>query len=444
MSIQLRKEQNDYIDKILSKGLDEIKIIPSLELSTILNSSNLENNIDNLIGNKINNIHNNKQIIENALKNTQKNLNKLNKNINGNSITSYQYEYSDISSSTKQLIDKYDDLNLNENSKQSTINNKNILKELNNSLLGNSYNNLSKTSSYNERKNNDIMNIQELKINNNNKYNPKSSALKKLIEKLKKEDEYNESKNNEIIQISSFADSGLFTLGNSNNIITSEEENIKIKTKKNKGKKRYKSEKIKNKKIRTFDKIMNSNNKYNNFYSKSQKDMNIKKSNSVININNKYNYTMISLPNKNKKYKYFPISSSMALLSFEDNNNNKNKRSNSMNNMNNIYVKKFFKEENIYKIKYLELKKKFEKQREKMKKEKEYLLDIRQKINIYNQKFEKYTELLDFNKTLNEQNFLLINNLKFSDDVRKKQSKLIEVLQNQIRRIKNKKNVNIL
>ena len=30
----------------------------------------------------------------------------------------------------------------------------------------------------------------------------------------------NESKNNEIIQISSFADSGLFTLGNSNNIIT--------------------------------------------------------------------------------------------------------------------------------------------------------------------------------------------------------------------------------
>ena len=170
MSIQLRKEQNDYIDKILSKGLDEIKIIPSLELSTILNSSNLENNIDNLIGNKINNNHNNnnKQIIENALKNTQKNLNKLNKNINGNSITSYQNEYSDISSSTKQLIDKYNDLNLNENSKQSTINNKNILNELNNSLLENSYNNLSKTSSYNERKNNDIMNIQELKINNNN------------------------------------------------------------------------------------------------------------------------------------------------------------------------------------------------------------------------------------------------------------------------------------
>ena len=268
MSIQLRKEQNDYIDKILSKGLDEIKIIPSLELSTILNSSNLENNIDNLIGNKINNNHNNnnKQIIENALKNTQKNLNKLNKNINGNSITSYQNEYSDISSSTKQLIDKYDDLNLNENSNQSTINNKKILNELNNSLLGNSYNNLSKTSSYNERKNNDIMNIQELKINNNNKYNPKSSALKKLIEKLKKEDEYNESKNNEIIQISSFADSGLFTLGNSNNIITSEEENIKIKTKKNKGKKRYKSEKIKNKKIRTFDKIMNSNNKYKLYY----------------------------------------------------------------------------------------------------------------------------------------------------------------------------------
>ena len=106
MCIQLRKEQNDYIDKILSKGLDEIKIIPSLELSTILNSSNLENNIDNLIGNKINNNHNNnnKQIIENALKNTQKNLNKLNKNINGNSIKIVIIIYQKLHLITKEKI----------------------------------------------------------------------------------------------------------------------------------------------------------------------------------------------------------------------------------------------------------------------------------------------------------------------------------------------------
>ena len=61
---------------------------------------------------------------------------------------------------------------------------------------------------------------------------------------------------------------------------------------------------------------------------------------------------------------------------------------------------------------------------------------LQQKIKMLQKKFEKYPELVEFNKTLNEQNFILIKNLNFPDDVRKKQAKLIEVLQNQIKKIK--------
>ena len=500
MSIQLRKEQNDYIDKILSKGLDEIKNVPSFDLNILSNSPNhnsikinneeekkeiffhsmnykmfcnnkyyfnIQKNINNKISqktfnnqeeNKENNtnfipcnIPNNKEIIEKALCNNQKNINKLNKQITGNTLSFSQNDNnkSSISSSTQNLIDKYIDL-------KSSICSKN-------------------DSSFNN--NNDIMNIHDLscinKINDtkNNryeKYNPKSSALKKLIEKLKKEDEYEESRNKSIndfsnsIQISSFGDSGLFTLGNSN--MTSSKEKTKItrekkfknenrnkynksENKKIRIKKVYKSElnsnMLRTKNIRTFDKIMESNKKNEmdlirdkikklslqlndiNDYSNSKKNLLIKK-----------NYSMKSLQKTNYKMKklYFPIFSALSMGNlYYMKSNNKKRKSKSMIIINNTKTKK---EEKEFIIKYEELKEKFEAQREKMKKEKENVILLRQKIKLFNKKFEKYPELVEFNKTLNDQNFILLNNLNYSDDVRKKQSKLIEVLQNQIKKLK--------
>ena len=544
MSIQLRKEQNDYIDKILTKGLDEIKNIPYYDISTISNKSNTINNNDsknklnlkiptkndfdidiynmirnnkgylneeekkeifsnsmnnkkfnnisnkfsfeikknfnnkirqktlnNLEENKENNsnliiscnIPNNKEIIENALYNNQKNLNKINKQITGNTLSSSQNDNNynkkeiNISSSTRNLIDKYIDIKSITYSK-----NDSFFNDLKNSLLQNSENN---------EINNDIMNIHDLscinrkqdtKNNRYKKYNPKSSALKQLIEKLKKDDEYEETinknnnndsnKSNYSIQVSSFADSGLFTLGNSN--INSSSEKTKIKKTENfkndnkNLKKEYKSElyntnKLKTKNVRTFDKIMDSN---NNKYNKIDSEIDlirdrIKKISSHLNLNDSTkmdsliykNNSMKSLLKSNYKIKnlYFPISSVLSMGNLSHIKNNKIVKSKSVVNI------KIKKEEKIYMIKYKELREKFENQREKMKKEKENVIFLKQKIKLFNKKFEKYSELVEFNKTLNEQNIILINNLKYSDDVRKKQANLIEVLQNQIKKIKN-------
>ena len=541
MSIQLRKEQNDYIDKILTKGLDEIKNIPYYDISTISNKSNTINNNDsknklnlkiptkndfdidiyNMIGNnkgylneeekketfsnsmnnkkfknisnkfsleikknfnnKIRqktlnnleenkenisnliiscNIPNNKEIIENALYNNQKNINRINKQITGNTLSSSQNDNNyikketNISSSTRNLIDKYIDLKSITFSKSDSFFN-----DLKNSLLQNSDNN---------EINNDIMNIHDLscinrkqdtKNNRYKKYNPKSSALKQLIEKLKKDDEYEEtrnknndsSKSNYSIQVSSFADSGLFTLGNSNINSSSEKTKIKKLEKEydNKNlKKEYKSElyntnKLKPKNIRTFEKIMDSN---NNKYNKIDSEIDlirdrIKKISSHLNLNDSTkmdsliykNNSMKSLLKSNYKIKnlYFPISSVLSMGNLSHIKNNKIVKSKSVVNI------KIKKEEKIYMIKYKELREKFEAQREKMKKEKENVIFLKQKIKLFNKKFEKYSELVEFNKTLNEQNIILINNLKYSDDVRKKQANLIEVLQNQIKKIKN-------
>ena len=543
MSIQLRKEQNDYIDKILTKGLDEIKNIPYYDISTISNKSNTINNNDsknklnlkiptkndfdidiynmirnnkgylneeekkeifsnsmnnkkfnnisnkfsfeikknfnnkirqktlnNLEENKENNsnliiscnIPNNKEIIENALYNNQKNLNRINKQITGNTLSSsqndnkYNKKEINISSSTRNLIDKYIDIKSITYSK-----NDSFFNDLKNSLLQNSDNN---------EINNDIMNIHDLSCINRKqdtknyrykKYNPKSSALKQLIEKLKKDDEYEETinknnnndsnKSNYSIQVSSFADSGLFTLGNSNINSSSEKTKIKKLEKEydNKNlKKEYKSElyntnKLKTKNVRTFDKIMDSN---NNKYNKIDSEIDlirdrIKKISSHLNLNDSTkmdsliykNNSMKSLLKSNYKIKnlYFPISSVLSMGNLSHIKNNKIVKSKSVVNI------KIKKEEKIYMIKYKELREKFENQREKMKKEKENVIFLKQKIKLFNKKFEKYSELVEFNKTLNEQNIILINNLKYSDDVRKKQANLIEVLQNQIKKIKN-------
>ena len=543
MSIQLRKEQNDYIDKILTKGLDEIKNIPYYDISTISNKSNTINNdtknklnlkiptkndfdicniirnnkgylneeekkeifsnsmnnkkfnnisnkfsfeikknfnvfnnkirqktLNNLEENKENNsnliiscnIPNNKEIIENALYNNQKNLNRINKQITGNTLSSFQNDNNynkkeiNISSSTRNLIDKYIDIKSITYSK-----NDSFFNDLKNSLLQNSDNN---------EINNDIMNIHDLscinrkqdtKNNRYKKYNPKSSALKQLIEKLKKDDEYEETinknnnndfnKSNYSIQVSSFADSGLFTLGNSNINSSSEKTKIKKIEKEydNKNlKKEYKSElyntkKLKTKNVRTFDKIMDSN---NNKYNKIDSEIDlirdrIKNISSHLNLNDSTkidsliykNNSMKSLLKSNYKIKnlYFPISSVLSMGNLSHIKNNKIVKSKSVVNI------KIKKEEKIYMIKYKELREKFEAQREKMKKEKENVIFLKQKIKLFNKKFEKYSELVEFNKTLNEQNIILINNLKYSDNVRKKQANLIEVLQNQIKKIKN-------
>ena len=374
MSINLRKEQNDYIDEILSKGLYEIQNFPSFNSSFISNKINEEeknNNKENIIKK----IPNNKEIIEKALLNTEKNIKKLNKHITGNnlyySLNNYDNNInSDLSTTTQNLIDKYIDLK--------SSNNDSLFNEFKDNIFKINYNT--------ENNNKNII---------YKKYNPKSSALKLLIKKLKKENEYEESRNNNksynnnSIQISSFGDSELFTLGNSNNNIISSKE---------KKHKKYKSElnsdilKIKN--IRTFDKIMDSKSK--------------KLSSNILNYNSTPDLSLL----KSKLYinKY------------------KKKRPKSM-----IKIK-----EKDYYIKYKELRDKFILQREKMKNEKENVIRLQQKLKLIKKKLEKKLELVDFNKTLNEQNNILIKNLTFSDNIRKRNSELIKRLQNQIKKIKNK------
>ena len=374
MSINLRKEPNDYIDEILSKGLYEIQNFPSFNSSFISNKINEEeknNNKENIIKK----IPNNKEIIEKALLNTEKNIKKLNKHITGNnlyySLNNYDNNInSDLSTTTQNLIDKYIDLK--------SSNNDSLFNEFKDNIFKINYNT--------ENNNKNII---------YKKYNPKSSALKLLIKKLKKENEYEESRNNNksynsnSIQISSFGDSELFTLGNSNNNIISSNE---------KKHKKYNSElnfdilKIKN--IRTFDKIMDSKSK--------------KLSSNILNYNSTPDLSLL----KSKLYinKY------------------KKKRPKSM-----IKIK-----EKDYYIKYKELRDKFILQREKMKNEKENVIRLQQKIKLIKKKLEKKLELVDFNKTLNEQNNILIKNLTFSDNIRKRNSELIKILQNQIKKIKNK------
>ena len=374
MSINLRKEQNDYIDEILSKGLYEIQNFPSFNSSFISNKINEEeknNNKENIIKK----IPNNKEIIEKALLNTEKNIKKLNKHITGNnlyySLNNYDNNInSDLSTTTQNLIDKYIDLK--------SSNNDSLFNEFKDNIFKINYNT--------ENNNKNII---------YKKYNPKSSALKLLIKKLKKENEYEESRNNNksynsnSIQISSFGDSELFTLGNSNNNIISSNE---------KKHKKYNSElnfdilKIKN--IRTFDKIMDSKSK--------------KLSSNILNYNSTPDLSLL----KSKLYinKY------------------KKKRPKSMIKIN----------EKDYYIKYKELRDKFILQREKMKNEKENVIRLQQKIKLIKKKLEKKLELVDFNKTLNEQNNILIKNLTFSDNIRKRNSELINILQNRIKKIKNK------
>ena len=118
----------------------------------------------------------------------------------------------------------------------------------------------------------------------------------------------------------------------------------------------------------------------------------------------------------------------------------KKKRVYSANSINNDKNKKIYKDGNSYKIKFIKLKEKFEIQREKLKSEKQNIISLQQKIKIIDKKFEKYPELIEYNKTLNEQNNTLANNLEISEEVRKKQSILIEALKNEIIMIKNKKN----
>ena len=434
MSIELRKEQNDYIDKILSKGLDEIKNVPSYDLSIISNNSNIkQNDIDNKnklnliiptindfnISNNINKGNNNKniflnknieeekneifnhslninqngkEIIDKAIKDNHKNINKLNKYITGHTLSSSNSNYNnkkgDLSSSTRNLIDKYLDMKSSINSKISSKLDKNdsLFKELQDNLFGKSYNN---------------------KINKEfKKYNPKSSALKILIEKLKKENEYEEAKNNNSsIQISSFCDSGLFTLGNSN------ETSLNIDAFK------YSKEKKKNKNIRTFENIMNSSSNFN----KTNSEIDIFR-NRINRISKNNNIKIVPYIKKNYSVKSLNISMIK----------NKKRKSKSMKSIN----KYILKEENEYLIKYKQLRKKFDIQREKMKQEKENVILLQQKIKFFQKKLEKYSELLDFNKTLNKQNYILLNNINFSDDVRQKQAKLIVLLQNQIKKLK--------
>ena len=545
----------------------------------LFNTINQNLNRDTVIKNENNQVYNsfiitpldipnNKDIIKNALLNNQQNLNKLNKQIKG-----YNFEESindkinrnevDFSLSTKQLIDKYINLQISNYSQKSNLNNKSIhnnkqeiskiqdkdkkIKDgqnnilltgnnsinITNSLLENNsqylrdFNNerqteILKISELSELNNNDYNNkyekkkernkyyeiIKEEKMNdkggnihkayknkNNKKYKPKSSALKKLIEKLKKEEDlynnslikdnnkkykYDNSNNNNntynnSIQLNQNNDSELFTLGNSN-ITSSTEKNDKSNNNNKKNNNsinkikrhrsindsimeyNYKTKLYHNteiiggpfkRKSNNYESLTNSKEKYihlkeemnsiKNQIKNISRRIEIGKFSKENNYNLKKNYSTKSIKTNNNILSY------ISPLELDDDisySKGKKKRMKSANNINTdkYKKKKIYKEDNSYKIKFIQLKEKFELQREKMKSEKQNIISLQQKINIIDKKYEKYPELIEYNKTLNEQNNTLVNNLEISEEVRKKQSILIEALKNEIIMIKNKKN----
>ena len=519
-------------------------------------------------------IPNNSEIIQNALINNQKNLNNLDKQISGENFSNslndnLNKKENDLSVSTKILINKYIDIQLSNNSNNNEKNkNKGSIKNLNedlyilekndnNSIIldNNSNNNNEQIFSSNNSNNlkiNDLSDIKEKAninineenikynknkyydikkeennkekqynnkgINNktqknkiNKKYKPKSSALKKLIDKLKSEENLDENQQdfitnqkdnktkinikenmkiisnisyNNSIQISQINDSELFTLGNSDITLSSEKSKISKKGGNkiinvndiNLSKKKYinisndkynicskkypdieignTNAKEDNKKKR-ISKICNTNEKFN----KLKKEMNsietqIKKIFKRINLegnnpqkNNliKKTYSAKSIRTNSTKRKFYPLSSSTSSLNVENIGNKlfskrKKTRSLSSNNRNSSNKNTKYNEDYKYKIKYKELKEKFELQKEKLKSEKQNIISLRQKIKIIDNKCEKYPELIEYNKTLNEQNKILINNINFSEEARKKQEILIEELKNEIDVLKNNGN----
>ena len=496
--------------KLIDKYID-LKISTYSKKDTITNNSNNTKNEKN----ELNQILENNKKDNNNLKESQSNL-LLNEN-------------SSINDMTSSLLGKNskNSFSINSNMEQnntSDINNSEILK----------VNELSEVNHINNKNKKDfkiieqpIKNVNFDKYQNLNddkdkkkkekKYKPRSSALKKLINKLKKEEELydnncvdsykftkkstnydtgkrniNSNNNNNNSSINSFQinESELFTLGNSNISLSTLNSKKPIKNKvKEKEKEKYNIDSSitfrKNKKYKKSNSSVEF--KYDNkFYPRTgittakSKDRNLKKYEKILSSKERYDILKeemnsiqaqikniserINLGNSSKRDKYLKKTYSAKLIKMNSKNNKylnlssisslhldeasytKKKKSRPLSvncsydsNKSGQKTKKG-KEEKIYKNKYKELREKFDLQREKMKSEKQNILSLQQKIKILEKKHEKYPELVEYNNTLNEQNIMLKNNLNILDNVRKKQSLLIEALKNEIYEIKNNRN----
>ena len=496
--------------KLIDKYID-LKISTYSKKDTITNNSNNTKNEKN----ELNQILENNKKDNNNLKESQSNL-LLNENSSINDMTS-----SLLGKNSKNSFSINSNL---EQNNTSDINNSEILK----------VNELSEVNHINNKNKKDftiieqpIKNVNFDKCQNLNddkdkkkkekKYKPRSSALKKLINKLKKEEELydnncvdsykftkkstnydtgkrniNSNNNNNNSSINSFQinESELFTLGNSN-ISLSTLNSKKPKKNKVKEKEKYNIDSSitfrKNKKYKKSKSNGSVEFKYDNkFYPRTgittakSKDRNLKKYEKILSSKERYDILKeemnsiqaqikniserINLGNSSKRDKYLKKTYSAKLIKMNSKNNKylnlssisslhldeasytKKKKSRPLSvncsydsNKSGQKTKKG-KEEKIYKNKYKELREKFDLQREKMKSEKQNILSLQQKIKILEKKHEKYPELVEYNNTLNEQNIMLKNNLNILDNVRKKQSLLIEALKNEIYEIKNNRN----
>ena len=496
--------------KLIDKYID-LKISTYSKKDTITNNSNNTKNEKN----ELNQILENNKKDNNNLKESQSNL-LLNENSSINDMTS-----SLLGKNSKNSFSINSNL---EQNNTSDINNSEILK----------VNELSEVNHINNKNKKDftiieqpIKNVNFDKCQNLNddkdkkkkekKYKPRSSALKKLINKLKKEEELydnncvdsykftkkstnydtgkrniNSNNNNNNSSINSFQinESELFTLGNSNiSLSTLNSKKPKKNKVKEKEKEKYNIDSSitfrKNKKYKKSNSSVEF--KYDNkFYPRTgittakSKDRNLKKYEKILSSKERYDILKeemnsiqaqikniserINLGNSSKRDKYLKKTYSAKLIKMNSKNNKylnlssisslhldeasytKKKKSRPLSvncsydsNKSGQKTKKG-KEEKIYKNKYKELREKFDLQREKMKSEKQNILSLQQKIKILEKKHEKYPELVEYNNTLNEQNIMLKNNLNILDNVRKKQSLLIEALKNEIYEIKNNRN----
>ncbi len=284
--------------------------------------------------------------------------------------------------------------------------------------INNNINEINKNYQYSDNKNlkNEYLNTNN---SNNNSYRPKSSALKNLIEQLKKNEEYsfmnNTSKNINEKQIKKD------NIKNNvmNNIIKKEEiipEKNMIKMDINNiEKNNMKYLELKNEMEQVQKQLYQFNSKIKRSVSETNKEIIFPKSYS----NKKKNYS--------KKRKKINIDNSFSSLNDSYNSNLSSKKKNYIRNNSSSSKKK-----SVYKEKYLELKNKYDLQREKIASENQNIISLENKIKIISKKNENYNQLVEYNKKLFSQSELLKKQIYESENIRNEQSKLIRSLQKEI------------
>ena len=274
-------------------------------------------------------------------------------------------------------------------------------------------NDINKNLQINKNINNDYLITNN---SNNISYRPKSSALKNLIEQLKKNEEYSFMNNTNKINAEKDNKNKNIKKNNITSYIQKEEKypekkNIIKMNINNIEKNNIKYLELKNEMEQVQKQLSEFNNKIKRSISESNKEAFFPKK---------------AFPNKKKLNNKNKLNIDNSISSLNDSYSSNIKRKN--------YLKKKspLKKNSAFKEKYLELKSKYELQKEKIISENQNITSLENKIKIISKKNENYNQLVEYNKKLFSQGELLKKQIIESENIRNEQSKLIRSLQKEI------------